>query len=132
PCALAITIPLGYFGGIGAASRHGILVKGSNFLDVLAHIRHVVMDKTGTLTKGVFEVQATHISADVDRTSLLRWINALESHSTHPVATAIHAYVGPVDETLQLDQIEEIAGHGLRALVDGKQLLVGNFKLLDR
>ena len=132
PCALVISIPLGYFGGIGAASRHGILFKGSNFLDALAHIRHVVMDKTGTLTEGVFQVQAVHISADFDRDTVLRWVNALESHSTHPVATAVHTYVGPVDETLQLDDVEEIAGHGLRASVAGKQLFVGNFKLLDR
>jgi len=132
PCALVISIPLGYFGGIGAASRHGILFKGSNFLDALAHIRHVVMDKTGTLTEGVFQVQAVHISADFDRDTVLRWANALESHSTHPVATAVHTYVGPVDETLQLDDVEEIAGYGLRASVAGKQLFVGNFKLLDR
>ncbi|MEC3880904.1 heavy metal translocating P-type ATPase [Parapedobacter sp. 10938] len=132
PCALVISIPLGYFGGIGAASRHGILFKGSNFLDTLANIRHVVMDKTGTLTEGVFGVQEVVISEGVDRATVLQWANALESHSTHPVATAIHAYIGPIDESLQLDQIEEIAGHGLRALANGKQLLVGNFKLLDR
>ncbi len=132
PCALVISIPLGYFGGIGAASRHGILFKGSNFLDVLAHIRHVVMDKTGTLTEGVFRVQEIVIADQFDRPALLQWVNALESHSTHPVAKAVHAYVGPVDETRQLDRIEEIAGHGLCALADGKQLLVGSFKLLDR
>ncbi|MGV3762090.1 MAG: heavy metal translocating P-type ATPase [Parapedobacter sp.] len=132
PCALVISIPLGYFGGIGAASRHGILFKGSNFLDTLAHTRHVVMDKTGTLTAGVFRVQKAIISSSFDRTTILQWVNALESHSTHPVATAVHTYVGAVDESLQLGQIEEIAGYGLRALADGKQLLVGNFKLLDR
>lgn len=132
PCALVISIPLGYFGGIGAASRHGILFKGSNFLDALATIRQVVMDKTGTLTKGVFTVQEVFISAGFNRAEVLAWANALESNSTHPVATAIGAYAGPVEETLRLEQVEEIAGYGLRATVDGKELLVGNFKLLDR
>ena len=132
PCALVVSIPLGYFGGIGAASRQGILFKGSNFLDALATIRQVVMDKTGTLTKGVFTVQDAFFSPGFNRTELLKWINALERHSTHPVATAIHEYAGPVDETLRLESIEEIAGYGLRALADGKELLVGNFKLLDR
>jgi len=132
PCALVISIPLGYFGGIGAGSRRGILFKGGNFLDALAHIQQVVLDKTGTLTKGVFTVQDVFISDGFDRAEVLAWANALERNSTHPVATAIHAHVGPVDESLQLEQIEEIAGYGLRALLDGKELLVGNFKLLDR
>ncbi|GGC29601.1 cadmium/zinc/cobalt-transporting ATPase [Parapedobacter defluvii] len=132
PCALVISIPLGYFGGIGAASRHGILFKGSNFLDTLATIQQVVMDKTGTLTKGVFTVQDIFISEEFDRDEVLAWTNALERNSTHPVATAIHDYAGPVDEALRLEEIEEIAGYGLRAMLDGKELLVGNFKLLDR
>lgn len=132
PCALVISIPLGYFGGIGAASRHGILFKGSNYLDTLANIRHVVMDKTGTLTQGVFKVQEVIISERFDRSDVLRLVNALESNSTHPVATAIHEYVGPVDENVQLDHVQEIAGYGLHAIADGKPLLVGNFKLLDR
>lgn len=132
PCALVISIPLGYFGGIGAGSHRGILFKGGNFLDALAHIQQVVLDKTGTLTKGVFTVQDVFISDGFDRAEVLAWANALERNSTHPVATAIHAHVGPVDESLQLEQIEEIAGYGLRALLDGKELLVGNFKLLDR
>lgn len=132
PCALVISIPLGYFGGIGAGSRRGILFKGGNFLDALAHIQQVVLDKTGTLTKGVFTVQDVFISDGFDRAEVLAWANALERNSTHPVATAIHAHVGPVDESLQLEQIEEIAGYGLRALLDGTELLVGNFKLLDR
>ena len=132
PCALVISIPLGYFGGIGAASRHGILFKGSNFLDALATIRQVVMDKTGTLTKGVFTVQEVFISEGFDRAEVLAWTHALERNSTHPVATAIREYAGPVDDTLRLEAVEEIAGYGLSALLDGKQLLVGNFKLLDR
>src|SRR5690606_13457027 len=132
PCALVISIPLGYFGGIGAASRHGILVKGSNFLDTLAHTQHVVMDKTGTLTKGVFRVQEAVIADSFDCSTILRWANALESHSTHPVATAIHKYVGTVDRSVLLEEVEEIAGLGMVAVAEGEQLLVGSFKLLDR
>lgn len=132
PCALVISIPLGYFGGIGAASRNGILVKGSNFLDVLAQVRHVVMDKTGTLTEGVFRVQEAVLRPGWDKNEILKLVNALESHSTHPVATAIHEYVGPVDRSVKLENIEEIAGHGLKATADGKELLAGNFKLLDK
>lgn len=132
PCALVISIPLGYFGGIGAASRNGILFKGSNFLDSLANIQHVVMDKTGTMTEGVFKVQEVHFNSNFDQKQVLGYVNALESHSTHPVATAIHEYVGEVDHQLNLQQIEEVAGHGLKASIDGKELLVGNFKLMDK
>jgi Cd2+/Zn2+-exporting ATPase len=132
PCALVISIPLGYFGGIGAASRNGILFKGSNFLDALAHIQHVVMDKTGTMTEGVFQVQEVNFDANFDQATILKMVNALESNSTHPVATAIHQYVGEVDHGIRLDQVEEIGGHGLQAIVEGKQLLVGNFKLMDK
>lgn len=131
PCALVISIPLGYFGGIGAGSRNGILFKGSNFLDLLANIQHVVMDKTGTLTEGVFKVQEIHFNDEFNKKEILNLVNALESKSSHPVATAIHEYVGEVDHSLQLDNVEEIAGHGLKATVNGKQLLVGNLKLMD-
>jgi len=132
PCALVISIPLGYFGGIGAASRNGILFKGSNFLDIMADIQNVVMDKTGTVTKGVFKVQAVNIELPFNQDELLQMVNALESKSTHPVATAIHEYVGAVNHSLVLDRVEEIAGHGLKAIINGKELLVGNFKLLDK
>ncbi len=132
PCALVISIPLGYFGGIGAASRHGILFKGSNFLDTLAHVRHVVMDKTGTLTKGVFRVQEVLIADSFDRPTILRWVDALERHSTHPVATAIHDYVGATNGSVPLERVEEMAGLGMAAAIEGKQLLVGSFKLLDQ
>lgn len=132
PCALVISIPLGYFGGIGAASRNGILVKGSNYLDVLAQTGHVVMDKTGTLTEGVFEVQEVAFQPGWNKDELLSWVNALESHSTHPVATAIHKYAGPPDRSVVLENMEEIAGHGLKAAVNGKELLAGNFKLMDK
>lgn len=132
PCALVISIPLGYFGGIGAASKNGVLVKGSNFLDVLADVKHMVMDKTGTMTEGVFEVQELHFSTGMDQATLLRYVDAIESHSSHPVATAIHQYVGEAGPKVELSQVEEIAGHGLRGTVEGQELLVGNFKLMDK
>lgn len=132
PCALVISIPLGYFGGIGAASRNGILFKGSNFLDKLASIQHVVMDKTGTLTKGVFKVQEVQISPAFNKQEILDLVNAIESHSTHPVASAIHQFVGEINSTIQLQQVEEISGHGLKAIYNNKMLLVGNFKLLNK
>lgn len=132
PCALVISIPLGYFGGIGAASKNGILFKGSNFLDALANIQNVVMDKTGTMTEGVFKVQEVVFDKAFDEKEILEMVNALESHSSHPVATAIQEYVGDVNHNIPLENIEEIAGHGLKANVNGKELLVGNFKLMDK
>lgn len=132
PCALVISIPLGYFGGIGAASRHGILVKGGNFLDTLAAVRHVVMDKTGTMTEGVFKVNEVKFDPSADQAKILDYVNEIESKSTHPVATAIHEFVGDVKGHLNLNQVEEIAGHGLKANIEGKEVLVGNFKLLDQ
>lgn len=132
PCALVISIPLGYFGGIGAASRNGILFKGSNFLDSIAEIQNVVMDKTGTMTEGVFKVQEVSIQPEFNKEEILKLVNALESKSTHPVATAIHNYAGEIDHSPPLENVEEIAGHGLKASVNGKELLVGNFKLMDK
>ncbi|CAM3995508.1 MULTISPECIES: heavy metal translocating P-type ATPase [Flavobacterium] len=132
PCALVISIPLGYFGGIGAASKNGILVKGSNFLDILAIIQNVVMDKTGTLTEGVFKVQDVVFKSELNKNEILKIVNALESQSTHPVATAIREFVGEVDRTIIFEEVEEIAGHGLRARTNNKEILVGNFKLLDK
>ncbi|MFD1605643.1 heavy metal translocating P-type ATPase [Flavobacterium artemisiae] len=132
PCALVISIPLGFFGGIGAASKNGILFKGSNFLDSISTIQNVVMDKTGTMTEGVFKVQEVFIKEEFDKATLLKLVNLLESHSTHPVATAIHNYAGAIDSEIKLENVEEIAGHGLKAVVNGSTLLVGNFKLLDK
>jgi Cd2+/Zn2+-exporting ATPase len=132
PCALVISIPLGYFGGIGAASRNGILFKGSNFLDIIAGIKNVVMDKTGTMTKGVFKVQEVTIKSQFNKDEILQMVNVLESKSTHPVATAIHEYAGKISHSLTLNDVEEIAGHGLKATINGKELLVGNFKLMDK
>lgn len=132
PCALVISIPLGYFGGIGAASRNGILFKGSNFLDSIAEIQNVVMDKTGTMTEGVFKVQEVSMSSEFNKEEILQMVNVLESKSTHPVATAIHNYVGEINHNIPLENVEEIAGHGLKASINGKELLVGNFKLMDK
>ena len=132
PCALVISIPLGYFGGIGAASRNGILFKGSNFLDALAEVKNVVMDKTGTMTEGVFKVQTVNLKQEFDRDLILKLVNVIENSSTHPVATAIHDHLGEPDHTIILDNVEEIAGHGLKGSYQGKELLVGNFKLMDK
>ncbi|KUJ56249.1 MULTISPECIES: heavy metal translocating P-type ATPase [Chryseobacterium] len=132
PCALVISIPLGYFGGIGAASRNGILFKGSNFLDKMAEIQNVVMDKTGTMTEGVFKVQEVSIKSELNKDEILKMVNVVESKSTHPVATAIQEYVGDIDNSVELEGSEEIAGHGLKARVNGKEILVGNFKLMDK
>ncbi|MGN7809591.1 heavy metal translocating P-type ATPase [Flavobacterium sp. 22076] len=132
PCALVISIPLGYFGGIGAASKNGILFKGSNFLDSISTIQNVVMDKTGTMTEGVFKVQEVIIKPDFDKEEILKFVNALEGKSTHPVATAIHNHVGTIDSSIELNNVEEISGHGLKTEINGKELHVGNFKLLDK
>ena len=132
PCALVISIPLGYFGGIGAASKSGILVKGSNYLDAMASIRNVVMDKTGTLTEGIFEIQEVSIRPGFDKKKVLDYINLIESKSTHPVATAVHNYVGEINRDLSVGNIEEVPGLGMKALINGREILVGNFKLLDK
>jgi Cd2+/Zn2+-exporting ATPase len=130
PCALVVSIPLGYFGGIGLASRNGILFKGSNYLDVMTGIDTVVMDKTGTLTKGVFKVQQVEPS-NIEKDSLLKYTAALETHSTHPIAKAVVAYVA-LKDLPNAENVEEIAGYGLKGTVEGKQILVGNLKLLSK
>ena len=132
PCALVISIPLGYFGGIGAGSKNGILFKGSNFLDALANIQNVVMDKTGTMTEGVFKVQTANIENGFDKDEILKYLNVIESKSTHPIATAVHEYVGEVDHSVVLENTEEIPGHGLKSTINGKDFLAGNFKLMDK
>jgi Zn2+/Cd2+-exporting ATPase len=132
PCALVISIPLGYFGGIGAGSRNGILFKGSNYLDVMSGVKNVVMDKTGTLTKGVFKVQEIILQPGFETMAVLQWVDALEQKSTHPVATAIHEYLGENKLPLTATGLEEIAGYGLRGNVQGKEVLAGNFKLLQK
>jgi len=132
PCALVISIPLGYFGGIGAASRQGILFKGSNFLDTIREMDTVVMDKTGTLTKGVFAVQQVQPAAGLDAAGFLHLVAGLESKSTHPIAKAVVAHVDAQGAGPAVGDVEEIAGHGLRGTVDGRQVLAGNTKLLQK
>ncbi|WP_293784850.1 heavy metal translocating P-type ATPase [uncultured Pedobacter sp.] len=129
PCALVISIPLGYFGGIGAASANGILFKGANFLDLITKLNTVVMDKTGTLTKGVFKVQK--VESIIDEAQFLNVLTALEAKSTHPIAKAIVEYVGQ-KEIHPAENIEEIAGMGLKGIVKGKAVLAGNVKLLQQ
>ncbi len=131
PCALVISIPLGYFGGIGLASRNGILFKGSNYLDVMTKINAVVMDKTGTLTKGVFKVQQI-VSIGVDENELLKLTAAIEEKSTHPIAAAITKQAGDLITGVTIQNIEEISGHGLKGKIDGKEVLAGNLKLLKK
>jgi len=131
PCALVISIPLGYFGGIGAASKNGILFKGSNFLDIMAAIQVVVMDKTGTLTKGVFKVQKV-VTVGVSEEDLIRYTSALESKSTHPVGNAIVEYAKGVDNTITVTEVEEIAGHGLKGKINDTEIIVGNVKLMQK
>ena len=126
PCALVISIPLGYFGGIGAASRNGILFKGSNFLDLISNVTTVVMDKTGTLTKGVFKVQKV-VSNDISESEFLSILSSVESHSTHPIAKAISQF-HPSDQTPET--VEEISGKGIKAVINQKQILAGNTLLL--
>ena len=133
PCALVISVPLGYFGGIGAASKAGILFKGSNFLDVMREIDTVVMDKTGTLTQGVFAVQQVQTVPGRETPELLRLVAALETKSTHPIAKAVVTHVEAASEgNVSVENVEEIAGHGLRGRVDGKDVLAGNTKLLTK
>lgn len=132
PCGLVISIPLGYFGGIGGAAKHGILVKGSTFLDALTQVGTVVFDKTGTLTKGNFQVTEIVVTNGWNKEQLLKLAAHAESRSNHPVAQSIlQAYGQLVDESV-LQDYEEIAGHGIRARVDGKMVLAGNDRLLHR
>ena len=130
PCALVVSIPLGYFGGIGLASRNGILFKGSNYLDVMTTIDTVVMDKTGTLTKGVFKVHQVE-TVGIDKDTFLKYTAALETHSTHPIAKAVVEY-NTFKDLPNAENVEEIAGYGLKGTIEGKEVLTGNLKLLKK
>ncbi|EOD6219279.1 heavy metal translocating P-type ATPase [Enterococcus hirae] len=128
PCALVISVPLSFFGGIGGASKMGVLVKGSNYLELLAHTDTMVFDKTGTLTKGDFSVQS--IETTMVEPLFMQYVASVEQYSTHPIAQAILAdYEGAL---LPTDQMEEVLGEGIKAVVDGKVVLVGNHKLFTR
>ena len=131
PCALVISIPLGYFGGIGAASRNGILFKGSDYLDKMTEIDTVVMDKTGTLTKGVFEVQKV-VSESLSEKELLHIVAAIETYSTHPIAEAIVKYTEVDFKKVEIKNVEEISGHGLKGELNNQTILAGNSRLLEK
>ncbi len=131
PCALVISIPLGYFGGIGAGSKNGILFKGSNFLDLMTQVDTIVMDKTGTLTKGVFEVQEV-VCLDIKKKLLVELVGVLEQNSTHPIADAIVEYADIESSTLKVSDVEEISGHGMKGRVGEHDILAGNIKLLEK
>ncbi len=129
PCALVISIPLGYFGGLGAASRHGILFKGASFLDAVTKVNTVVMDKTGTVTKGVFKIKEIKTS-NISEEEMMPYLMAMEEQSTHPIAKAILAY-NDKEAKLQATNVSEIAGKGLKGTVNDKRVLVGNASLLQ-
>lgn len=132
PCALVISIPLSFFGGIGCASSNGILVKGSNYLEALSATKYIVFDKTGTLTKGVFEVTASYPENGFDKETLLGMAAYAESSSSHPISLSLKKAYGQEMDLSRVSDIEEIAGHGVCARVDGKKVYVGNMRLMQR
>ena len=132
PCALVISIPLSFFGGIGGASAQGILVKGGNYLELLASTETVVFDKTGTLTQGVFAVSALNPAPDVTEHALLEAAALAERHSGHPIAQSLRRALGEEIDAARVTDVQEIPGHGVSALVDGKRVLAGNEKLMKR
>lgn len=130
PCALVISIPLSFFGGIGAASKKGILIKGSNYLEALANTKVFVFDKTGTLTKGVFKVQNVNSTNGVSKDELLEFAAYAESYSSHPIAISLkEAYSKEIDKS-RIKKIKEISGHGIEANIDDKKVFIGNIKLM--
>ena len=131
PCALVISIPLSFFGGIGGSSKIGVLVKGSNYLESLAHAEVVVFDKTGTLTKGSFAVSEIH-AVDVKDSQLLEMAAYAEDYSNHPISLSIKAAYGKKIDNSRITDVQEIAGHGVQAVIDGKKILAGNAKLMER
>ncbi len=136
PCALVISVPLSFFGGIGASSKIGLLVKGSNYLEAAAHTEFVVMDKTGTLTKGVFKVESVKTAGDLTEDEILRLAAYAEANSTHPISVSLteeyQARTGSEIDKSQISDVREIAGHGVEAIISGKKVLAGNVKLMER
>ncbi len=132
PCALVISIPLGYFGGIGGASKRGILVKGSNFLDALTQVKTVVFDKTGTLTKGEFKISEIVPANNFDKDTILEYAAYAEYNSNHPIAKSVlEAYKNNIDKE-RIEDVTEISGHGIKAFINGKEIFAGNDKLLHK
>ncbi len=132
PCALVISIPLSFFGGIGCASTNGILVKGSNYLEALASTGYIVFDKTGTLTKGVFEVNGVFAENGFDSHELLEYAAYAENASSHPISLSLKKAYGNKIDANKVSSIEEIAGHGVSAVVDGRKVYAGNLKLMNK
>lgn len=132
PCALVISIPLSFFAGIGCASANGVLVKGSNYLEALSDTQYVVFDKTGTLTKGVFEVTGIYPANNFDNDTLIRLAAFAESASSHPISASLKKNYGKEINIDEVSDIQEIAGHGVSALVDGKRVFAGNIKLMKK
>ena len=132
PCALVISVPLSFFGGIGGASRCGILVKGSNYLEALAHADTVVFDKTGTLTRGIFAVTAVHPAQGISEARLLEYAALTEQWSDHPISQSLRAACPAAMDPARVTEVEEIAGHGVTARVDGHTVAVGNSRLMER
>ena len=131
PCALVISIPLSFFGGIGGSSKIGVLVKGSNYLESLAHAETVVFDKTGTLTKGSFAVTEIH-PVDMKEKQLLELAAYAEDYSNHPISLSIKSAYGKKIDSSRISDVQEIAGHGVQAVIDGKKILAGNAKLMQK
>ena len=131
PCALVVSIPLSFFAGIGGASKEGVLIKGSNYLETLSKVKTVVFDKTGTLTKGVFEVTAVHHS-DMDESKLLEYAALAECASSHPISRSLQRAYGKAIDRSRVTDIQEISGHGVTACVDGHTVAAGNSKLMER
>lgn len=132
PCALVVSVPLGFFGGIGGASKNGILVKGGNYLEALNNVELVVFDKTGTLTKGVFQVTEIKTEDNVDKEQLLSYAAYAEAFSNHPIATSILKAYGKEINKSTIENYEEIHGHGVKVIVEGKEILAGNHRLMDK
>ncbi len=132
PCALVLSIPLGFLGGISKASKNGILVKGSNYLEVLNHLDTVVFDKTGTLTEGIFSVNEISAQAGFSEETLLELAAHAEAHSTHPIARSILTAYGKTIDQRRIGEVKEVSGHGIEALIDGKKVLAGNGPFLQQ
>ena len=125
PCALVISIPLSFFAGIGGASKEGVLVKGSNYLEILSQTKYVVFDKTGTMTKGVFEVNGIHHST-IENEKLIEYAALAESASSHPISKSLQRAYGKEIDRSRVSDIQEISGNGVTAKVDGKEIAAGN------
>lgn len=132
PCALVVSIPLGFFGGIGGASKNGILVKGGNYLEALNSVEGVIFDKTGTLTKGVFRVTEVKSQNNISKDELIAYAAYAESYSNHPIATSILNAYGKEIVKDSIENYEEISGHGIKAMIQGKEVLAGNYKLMNK